>query len=74
MFYEEQVIGGVLHSRSSPSGVFYPLSKLQLTQRLLAARAELDELQTQVEIATNPRPSDAPFGELDDEFAHRLGF
>lgn len=72
MFYEEQVIGGVLHSRSSPSGVFYPLSKLQLTQCLLAARAELDALKG-VETAVAPSPLPSPFGELDDEFAHRLG-
>lgn len=38
MFYEEQIIDGVLHYRSTPTGEWVPMSAERLTALLIEAR------------------------------------
>lgn len=38
MFYEEKVLNGVLHSRTSPEETWVELTSKQLTERLLSTR------------------------------------
>lgn len=40
MYYEERVIDGILHSRSSPDAAFEPLGQRQLTALILREREE----------------------------------
>lgn len=45
MYYEEQVIGGVLHFRTSPHGDWCPMSQEQLTERLVKMNAQLAAIE-----------------------------
>ena len=44
MFKEEEVIDGVLHSRSSPKSEFKPLTPVQLTNKILRLKAAIEKL------------------------------
>lgn len=41
MYYEEKVIGGVLHFRNRPDGNWIAMSAAQITQRLIETQTEL---------------------------------
>jgi hypothetical protein len=42
MFYEEQIIDGILCYRTTPKGEFVPMSAVQLTTRVLELRRQLE--------------------------------
>lgn len=46
MYYEERVIDGILHSRTSPEGKFEPVSQETLTTLLLNARSQVRALES----------------------------
>ena len=45
MYYEERIIDGILHSRSTPDGAFEPISQRMLTMLLTAARGRVKNLE-----------------------------
>jgi len=48
MYYEERVINDKLMYRTIPNGVWYEVSNVSLTRRLLEAESELNTLRGQV--------------------------
>lgn len=49
MYYEEKVIKGVLHFRTSPHGFWEPIPPERLTEMLVEARKERMRFQQMVE-------------------------
>lgn len=45
MFYEERVIDGILHCRTSPDREFEPMSQFALTQKIERMEIELFQLR-----------------------------
>lgn len=64
MYYEEQIINGVVHFRTTPDGQFLPLSAVQLTMIIIQLRKQLDELMVrpkkQAKPIVNPVPVHIP--------------
>ena len=55
MYYEEQVINGILHWRSSPDGEWKPCRPEEITTRLLEAKSKSDALTAQLETCEHER-------------------
>lgn len=53
MFYEEQIVNGVLCSRTSPGGEWKPFTPEELTKRLIAARKLRDSIDGCEELLQN---------------------
>lgn len=44
MYYQEQVINGILHYRSSPNSDWIPMSKEKLTKKVLDLKEKINNL------------------------------
>ena len=49
MYYEESVIDGVLHFKTTPKSPWIPFSKVLLTSKYVASQLVINELTEQVE-------------------------
>jgi len=50
MYYEEKIIDGVLYSRSSPNGIFTPVSEAKLNSVVCTLKSEVDALRAENEM------------------------
>lgn len=53
MYYEEQLIGGVMHWRSDPRGKFEPYTLEQLSQRYMEVRKAFAHYRLRGEVITS---------------------
>jgi len=49
MYYEEKILGGILMSRSSPNGIFTPVSEAKLNSVVCTLKSEVDTLRAENE-------------------------
>ena len=49
MFYEEKVIDGILHYKTSPRGSWIPFSATSMTNKYITSQLLVNELTEQVE-------------------------